>query len=305
MKHVDSSIGHLIVISMFILASFPLVLAESTGDVGITVRISLDKQEYLLDEPLWIWIEAENTTKDEVFAVSIDPVYGNIYFHLVSSKGDSVFGACVRGMFGECPTFDPGQSDVYCVNLVGPVCTYGMEMQNALHGRAIPEGRYTLQAELRIYPHPKSHKEGFQVYSKKVSFRVEEPSGNEIEAWQRLVRGHRRLYRERETDEGIEMLWGIVEQYPNSVYRDVAYDHASFHFHDRAATLEFLDKNPNSGFVSKAIFAATPKTGRPAERKEFLEHIIKTYPNTKAAVYAENRLDKWRRGKIWVDEPIE
>lgn len=305
MKLVDSYTRCLIVIGMFILVSFPLASAESAGHVALALRISLDKQEYLLDEPLWIWIEAENTTKNEVFAVSIDPLYGNIYFHLVSSKGDSVFGACIRGMFGKSPTLDPGQSDVYSLNLVGPVCTYGIEAENVLHGRAIPEGRYTLQAELRVYPHPKWHKQGFRIYSNAVSFAVHEPSANENQARQLLLNGYRKLYREQKTDEGIEILWRIVQQYPNSVYRDVAYDHASFHFHDREATLEFLDKNPNSGFVSQAIFAATPKTGRARERKEFLDFIVKTYPNTRAAVYAENRLDKWRRGKIWVDEPID
>jgi hypothetical protein len=97
----------------------------------------------------------------------------------------------------------------------------------------------------------------------------------------------------------------MIKQYPNSMYRDAALELVStFAYHPEEA-MEFIDKNPNSGYVASVIFAVTPKTGKPAERKKFFEEIIKKYPNTKAAMYTENQLDKWRRGKIWVDEPIE
>jgi hypothetical protein len=293
MKNKNRWFRCLIAVCFFITASPPFLFGESPENHGLKFGISLDKEKYLVNEPLWVTVNVENTTKDKVFAMSVNPVYGNVYFHIVSSSGDSLEGWCFRGMIGGSPTLDPGQKDIYFVDLIGPICTYGIELEDALHGRAIPEGEYTLQAELRIYPDPKWQKERFQVYSNKVNFMVQKPSGEEKKAYN--------LLKQKKT----EKLWGIIKQYPNSVYRDAAYDLVSLNFHHREPTLEFIDKHPNSGFVASAIFAATPGKGKPAERKKFFEDIIKKYPNTKAAMYAENQLDKWRRGKIWVDEPIE
>jgi len=293
MKHVNKWIGCLITISIFIVISPALVLAESTDSLGLRLEIVLDKEKYLVNEPLWVTVNVENTTKDKVFAISANPVYGNVHFHIVSSNGDSLEGWCFRGMIGGYPTLDPGQKDIYFVDLVGPICTYGVEHGEALHQRRVPEGKYTLQAELRVYPDPKWQKERFQVYSDKVNFMVQKPSGEEKKAYD--------LLKEKKA----EKLWTLIKKYPNSVYRDVAYELVSFGFHHREPTLEFIDKHPNSGFAASAIFAAIPKKGKPAERKDFLKYIVKKYPNTKAAMYAENYLDKWKRGKIWVDEPIE
>jgi hypothetical protein len=293
MKCKNKWIVRLIAISLFIIIWPPFLFAQSTQNNGLKFRIILDKWNYLLNEPLWVTVIVENTTDDKVFAVSADPFYGNVHFHIVASNGDSLEGWCLRGMTGGYPTLDPGQKDLYFVDLVGPICTFGVEHEEALHQRRIPEGKYTLQAELRIYPDPKWQKERFQVYSDKVNFMVQKPSGQEKKAYDLL------------RDKEVEKLWTIVKQYPNSVYKDAAYDILSLNFHHREPTLEFIDKNPNSGFVASAIFAAIPKNGKPKEREDFLKYIIKTYPNTKAAMYAENYLDKWKRGKIWVDEPID
>ncbi len=292
MKHVNKCIGCLITISIFIVISPALVLAESTDSVGLKLGIVLDKEKYLVSEPLWAMVTVENTTKDKVFATSINPMYGNLHFHIVSSSGDSLKGWCFRGMIGGYPTLDPGQRDVYFVDLVGSICTYGVEHGQALHQRRVPEGKYTLQAELRLYPDPKWQKERFQVYSDKVNFMVQKPSGEEKKAYD--------LLKEKKA----EKLWKLIEQFPNSVYRDAALELVStFDYHPEEA-MEFIDKYPNSGYVASVIFAVTPKTGKASARKKFFEDIIKKYPNTKASMYVENKLDKWRRGKIWVDEPI-
>jgi hypothetical protein len=155
-----------------------------------------------------------------------------------------------------------------------------------------------------VYPDPKWQQERFQVYSNKMAFEVRKPSGREREANKLLVEGYKKLFLEIKKDEGREMLRKIISEYSGSVYRDAAYAIASYHFHDRKSALEFISENPNSGFVTLAIFTALPKSGKPLERKEFLQGIINKDPNTKAGIYAENYLDKWRRGKLWVDEPI-
>jgi hypothetical protein len=77
-----------------------------------------DLSSGIVNEPLWVMLKAENTTEGEVFAVSVEPMYGNLFFHIVSSQGDSLEGSYIRGSFGRWPTLDPGQEDVYFVDLV-------------------------------------------------------------------------------------------------------------------------------------------------------------------------------------------
>jgi len=292
MKTTTGPFMWLMTLSLLVAVSPPLLFGQSEGSHGLRFSISLDKEEYLVNEPLWVTVKVENTSKDRIFALSANPVYGNVHFHIVSSDGDSLQGWCFQGMIGGYPTLDPGQTDVYFVDLIGPICAFGVEHEEALHQRRVPEGRYTVQAELRIYPDPKWQKERFQVYSEELNFMVQQPTGQEKKAYD--------LLRNKEA----EKLWMLINKHPNSVYRDVAYELVSLSFHHREPTLEFIDKHPNSGFAPYAIFAATPGKGKPAERKKFFEDIVKKYPGTKASMYAENQLDKWRRGKICVDEPF-
>lgn len=277
--------------------------SQQTSEQPLKVRISLDKEKFLVNEAIWLTIIIENISKDKILETSADPLTAKVRIEVVSHEGDTLYGGCIIGnAVGTPPTLDPGEKDIYFVDLVGSICNYGIEHEDALHyGRLLPEGEYTVQATVRYRYQGKST----PVLSNKLNFKLQTPKGIEKKAYDLLVKGRKKCYPEQKWKEGRETIWRIIQEYPNSVYRDAAYELVStFDYHPEEA-MEFIDKNPNSGYVASVIFAVTPKTGKPAERKKFFEDIIKKYPNTKAAMYAENKLDKWRRGKIWVDEPID
>ena len=272
------------------------------SDEPLKATISLDKEKYLINEPIWLTIIMENISKDKILEASADPLTGKVRIEVVSHEGDTLYGGCIIGnAVGTPPTLEPGERDIYFVNLIGSLCNYGIKYEDALHyGRLIPEGEYYIQATVRYRYQEKTT----PVLTNKLNFKVEKPKGDEKKAYELLVKGRKKCYPEKKWKEGRQMIWRMIEHYPNSVYGDAALELvANFEYHPEEG-MEFIGKNPNSGLVASVIFAVTPKTGKSAERKKFFEHIIKKYPKTKAAMYAENKLDKWRRGKIWVDEPI-
>jgi hypothetical protein len=266
---------------------------EETNEQPLKAAIFLDKEKFLVNEPIWLTLILENISKDKTLEASADPLTGKVRIVVVSYEGDTLPGGCVIGIaVGTPPTLHPGEKDIYFIgltDLMGSPCNYGIKHEDALHhGRLIPEGEYSIQATVRYRYQGKVTPVG----SNKLEFKVEKPFGLEKKAY--------RLLKEKKA----EKLWTLIKEYPNSVYRDAALDLvANFDYHPEEA-MEFIDKHPNSGLVASVIFAITPKVGKSAERKKFFEEIIKKHPNTKAGMYAENQLDKWRRGKIWVDEPI-
>jgi hypothetical protein len=276
--------------------------AQATNGHALKAMISLDKEEFQLNEAIWLTIRLENISKDRIIGASADPVYRLVRIEVVSRESDTLYGGCGHAMFGAYPTLDPGQKDLYFVRLVGPTCYYGVEHEDALYyGRLIPEGEYELQGKVWY----NYQGENTPIFTNKLTFKVKAVRPEEEGAYDLLLEGHKKLYPEKKRNEGAELIWRMIRQYPKSAYTLTAYELVLFEFDEHPElALEFIDKYPNSGLVASVIFAVTPRAGKSTERKKFLENIVKNYPNTKAALYADNQLDKWRRGKIWVDEPI-
>ncbi len=292
-----------IMVVLFILCWTAQAFTQAISNEPLKATLSLDKEKFLVNEPIWLTIIVENISKDKTLEASADPVTGKVRIEVVSREGDTLYGGCIIGTaVGTPPTLEPGERDIYFVNLIGSLCNYGIKHEDAYYGRLIPEGEYYIQATVRYRYQGKTT----PVLTNKLNFKVEKPKGDEKKAYDLLVKGRKKCYPEQKWKEGREMIWRMIEEYPNSVYRDAAYELLvdKFH-HDSKLALAFIEKYPNSGLIASVIFAVTRKIDKPTERKKFFEEIIKKYPNTKAGMYAENQLDKWRRGKIWVDEPIE
>jgi len=277
------------------------LFAQEESEHPLRATISLDKEKFLVNEAIWLTIMLENISNDKTLGACADPVWGLLRIEVVSDEGDTLYGGCIQATVGGGPRLAPGEKDIYFVNIVGPICDYGIEHEDAFHGRLLPEGKYIVQVKVWYHYQGK----GATMFTNKVGLKVEKPKGEEKKAYDLLVKGRKKCYPEKKWKEGREIIWKMIKQYPNSVYRDPALELVPTHFaYHPEEGMEFIDKNPNSGLVASVIFAVTPKTGKSAERKKFYEDIIKKHPNTKASMYAENQLNKWRRGKIWVDEPI-
>ena len=82
---------------------------------------------------------------------------------------------------GTPPTLEPGERDIYFVDLIGSICNYGIKHEDALHyGRLIPGGEYYIQASVRYRYQGKTT----PVFTNKLNFKVEKPKGDEKKAYE-------------------------------------------------------------------------------------------------------------------------
>jgi hypothetical protein len=278
------------------------LVAQETNDQPLKAVISLDKGTFLVNEAIWLTIVIENVSQDKILEASADPMFGRVRIEVVSANGDTLYGGCIMGdAAGTPPTLEPGEKDLSFVDLVGSVCNYGVENEDALHyGRLLPEGEFHVQVVVRF----SDREAATHILSNKVDFEVAKPEGKEKEAYDLLVKGRKKCYPEKKWDEGREIIRKMIAKYPNSVYQDAALLFVTSRFNDEETALKFIEDRPNSGLAPSVILWTTPRRGEAIRRKRFLEEIAQNHPNTKAGIYARDRLDKWRRGKIWRDEPI-
>jgi len=282
---------------------------------ALKFSISLDKERYLVNEAITLTLVLKNVNPQKVYAPSLDPSDNQLTIYVVFIDGDTLESSYISGNIPgwKYPTLDSMEKDINFINLLGPIYSIGTLNRDAIFGRLIPAGEYTVQAKLwhRLQGHDEN------IFSSKVSFKVEQPSKKIGKIGKLLLNAWwTKCIKNRDYRGGASDFIEIINEYPSSPYGDGAYYHLAYLFrHElkngykgetyQSIAKRYLESYPNSGMVVRFIEGLRPGPGKTAERKKFYEDIIKKYPNTKASMYAENQLDKWRRGKIWVDEPIE
>lgn len=281
---------------------------------ALRFSISLDKERYLVNEAITLTMVLKNVSAQKVYAPSLDPSDNQLTIYVVSISGDTLEGSYISGNIPGCkyPTLDSEEKNISFINLLGPIYSIGTITEDAIFSRLIPVGKYTVQAKLRH----RFQGQDKNIFSNKLGFKVENPSKKTLKIGRLLINAWwKKCVKKKDYKGGASDFLEIINEYPKSPYVDGAYYHLAYLFrHEvkngyKGETFDSLAKRylknyPNSSLVVRFMKGLRPGPGKPAERKKFYEDIIKKYPNTKASMYAENRLDKWRRGKIWVDEPI-
>jgi len=291
------------------------VNAQIYDAAALKFSISLDKNRSLENEAIILTLLLENADSRKIYAPSLNPLDNQLSIYVVSIVGDTLEGSYISGNAPgwKYPTLDSSEKDVNFINLLGPIYSIGILSEEAVFERSIPVGEYTVQAKLwhRLQGHDEN------IFSNKLNLKVEEPKREEKKVYDLLCSGYKK-FKAHKQKESIDDFLKIARKFPHSAYIDAAYHMLSYYYWFHMKTLagyqgedynsianRFIQNYPNSGLVAEFIEGLRPGPGKPVERKKFYEDIIKKYPNTKASMYAENQLDKWRRGKIWVDEPIE
>ncbi|MGB2698507.1 MAG: hypothetical protein WBD28_11720 [Candidatus Zixiibacteriota bacterium] len=294
----------LVVALLFILVS--KLYSESLTPDDIIFTISLDKEEYFVNEPIWLSIIVENLNEEMHYVTSVDPHLGFMHFYVVSTSGDTLEGGCIQAVYFGTPVLDPRQQDIQIINLLGPPCSFGIENEDVIFSKLIPRGEYTVQVKLKGSIRLNGKRETFTILSDQLQFKVRPPHGDEKEVYDLLLRGYRKLrksLKESKRLDGMEDFRRVIDEYPHSAYVDVAYDKLAHMFENVNNVRKFIERYPNSGHVWHLLRLNAPK--EKDKRKEFFEDVIGKYPNTKASACAEILLDKWKRGKLWSDEKIE
>jgi hypothetical protein len=281
---------------------------------ALEFSISLDTNSYLVNQSITLTMVLQNISENRLYAPSLDPLDNQLTIYVVSAREDTLQSSYISGSTPgwEYPTLDSMERDINFINLLGPIYSVGIITEEAIFSRLIPVGEYTVQAKLwhRIEGLDES------IFSNRLSFRVENPSGKAGELNKLLINAWwTKCIKNKDYRGGASDFLKIINEYPSSPYIDGAYSVLAYllrvELKDgyKGETFESIAKRylhdyPNSGMVVRFIKGLRPGPGKTAERKKFYDDIIKKHPDTKASTYAESQLDKWRRGRIWVDEPM-
>ena len=215
-----------------------------------TVSIHLDKEQYLLDEPIWVDYFIVNTAQAVATANATEPYLSSFRLVLTDEKGDTI---------PESSKFIVDLDPVPRTMDVLPGDTLYV-MSNLLEGYGDPppwfsvintlgQGTYILQAVQQN-----------RNMSNTVSFTVVEPTGFEIEAHDLLMQAFERNFR-ASSDRDAGEYHALVENYPRSVYAPRAYSRMSaiyrYALPDPDKVLEIktkiLKEYPASGYVDDAL----------------------------------------------------
>ncbi len=211
----------------------------------LQLEISLEKDAFLLREPIWVEILLTNTGNSSRRVTHSSP-HRYLRLYIVSSKGDTLSKRIITSYMRppKGTVLKQGESILYTLNLL---TLYGGKEDKFNVRYFITPDTYSIQAEqtVDIWSSP----ELLKIKSNLIRFTVKNPTGEELKACQLLKEAY-----ELQIQEGGETpkdeFRHIVELYPNSVYADLALMYISG---PRDGYKELFENYPNSPFVRKAV----------------------------------------------------
>ncbi len=278
--------------------------AAQSNDDRFTLEISLDKQTYIMYEPIWLEVAMTNTSADTLrtHGVPVDPDHHQFTIEIRDQAG--ALATYVGGRHGDlgCPgrlVLDPGEQEhgsfelaVYYQFSEGDV---GLPRICWMFPH-FPIGEYSVLVRY----------EG--VVSNVLSFSVVPPEGDDEEAVRMIEGASEVLRRDRDSGAAAQAFRDIVERYPSSVFA-MKCDYLSEVFdprfrngtRDGAMTWEALDvkmlpKYPDDGW-SRSWLRGITHDMEDNEKLEFLDSLMERFPETKAARFAGQMKEGLLRGR--------
>lgn len=256
---------------------------------GLQLKIDLDKDTFVLREPVWVDLYFVNQGDQDLTLDCLGLCWQRLTVHLVNSEGDTqqYCGYVADGICRAGPTIRPYEPYRYHVNLSQNFGIGALEYLPPIL-RYFEHDTYTLQMTYT------------GVSSNSIRFEVRSPVGEERLAYSLLKDASRSgfKYYDQEAQQVIDIFQELVSKYPQSAYADLAhYELAGLYglLGKPEKTHEYFRKlilnYPNSRFVLKAL----PELLRqqPEDQKaEFLRVLIKSQPNTRASDCARKFLEE-------------
>lgn len=236
---------------------------------------------YLPYEPITLDLMVTSTSKDTIRVKTLSVYSENVWIVLINNNGDTLKPTESREVIpGPGVLLKPKETYYTNVNL-GDLYGRGL-----LHKRLLI-GSYQIQVRYS------------QRSSPILSFEVKEPKGIEKKAYELLTKGYTHQLA-KEPDQAIKSFHDIIAQFTKSEYVELAYFYLaqSYRFYKgdtkKSDSLQavLIRKFPNSYFVRGAIDELI-KDKTTDEQKKFLTNLIKDYPNTRCAKFAQRKLRGW------------
>ncbi len=278
-------------------------LLREMSDNGWSLEISLDKESYVLHEPIWLDMTLTNLTSDTMRTTALSALHEfDKAVDLRNSDGTAVeyTGHIPLVAYGPGILFEAGGQRYGCWNLQ---LKYGLRPGNSEYSvigfrfPTMPRGTYTVQVEL----------EG--LVSNELSFTIVEPSGAEREALLQIENAS--AMSTQDTDMASQTFDDVVDRFPGSAFAEKCYYLSRYYspeiqaaiqrntFDERVIHREMLQKYPNSGRSIGWVRSAV-KGLEDSEKLAFLDSLSERNRGTRAAKFANqmrNRLLKQKEGE--------
>jgi len=280
--------NHVLKNTIILLFVFMAMLSSSiySNENKWDLEVELDKQDYLLYEPIWLDITLINATSDTLrthglrapnhdqFIIELRDNTGKLvkytggHFFIQSSPGRLLLG--------------PDDQDYSSFNLLSLFPSHkensGYRLLNRI--RFVQKGKYTIHVFF----------EGD--ISKELKFNILKPRGDEKKAL-KLIEKASKKWKQKNPDPSAQTFNEIIEKYPNSAYAEQSFYLSRYYsqetreglkdgsFDKRIFKRELLDNFPNSGYSGGWLKSITHKMDDSA-KLEFLDSLQGINPNTRS-----------------------
>jgi hypothetical protein len=244
----------------------------------LKLEISLSKAVYLEGEPVWLDATLTNISSDTVriWGMCLSCQYGFIV-ELKNEKDKILPYKGVKRNVILGPGFIIRPKEIYyeCFDLVQ---AFSQERSlSRFFLTAIYSGKYRLKAKYGLW-------KGEVIESNEISFEIKSPTGEEAKAYKFLIDAHQNFCAGKDTLMR-QSLDRLLTQFPKSIYAEKA---CQLLFERK----DLLEKFPDSGFTQTSLDVLTFRMTE-EKKQEYLQTVIKKYPKTRSAKFAQQMLQGW------------
>lgn len=250
---------------------------------NIDFTISLEKESYVLSEPIWVDVSAKNIGREAIKILPLDlSCMECLNIFLIDSKGDTLYYHGEVSDVTRPPTgylTEPGKTRSNYFNLLE---SFGEKLDGFGIRHFLKPGKYSI---LAVYE--------AQAQSNKIAFEVNAPEGDEEKAHALLKDGYDYQIQQK-IPQFEKKLEELASKYPKSKYADLAYYEMTYWAGDPTDAekygKELVMKYPNSRFT-RFTFWKTLRGKTRSEQIQFLKDILKIIPDsTRAYSWAQGSL---------------
>jgi len=258
-------------------------LGHQNYDKIIDFTISLERQTYLLSEPIWVDVSAKNMSKEEIRILPLVlSCLECLNIIVINSTGDTLYYHGIVHDVTRPPTgyvTDPGETRSNYLNLLEG---FGEKLDGFGIRHFLKPDKYFIVA---IYD--------CMIKSNEIEFEVVAPKGDEKKAYALLKEGYD-YHIQLKIGKFNEKLEELVSKYPESAYADLAYYEMTYWSEDSEDAEKYgkklIFKYPNSRFSRFAFWKMLRGKTR-NQQIQFLKDIIKKLPMETAAF-------EWAQGSL-------
>jgi len=246
--------------------------------------INLEKQTFLVLEPIWLSVYATNTGDDEARILPLAlTCLSCLDIILVNSKGDTLLYSGTVHDVTAPPTGYPTKPGETRSNYMNLLEGFGEKIDGFGLRRFLEPETYSIQA---VY--------AGVLKSNELQFKVSTPEGRDSRAYS-IIREAYDYHIQFKTSEFCQKLETLVADYPGAVYGDLAYYEMTYWAPDPKEAQkygrELILNYPNSRFTRFAFWKILRGKTRD-EQIGFLDDILgEIPPGTRAAQWAQGSLE--------------